>query len=86
MDAEIRYLSELKYGQKGIIDSFIDYELSLKLLEMGCVPGEWVEVIRIAPFGDPIAISVSGYVLSLRRNEAATIKVIFENKKNKRRD
>jgi ferrous iron transport protein A len=75
VEAELRYLSELKPGQKGLIDSFTDYELSLKLLEMGCVPGEMIEVLRIAPFGDPMAFSVSGYVLSLRKNEAATVKV-----------
>lgn len=75
MDGVLRNLSELKLRQKGIIDSFTDYELSLKLLEMGCIPGEIVEVIRIAPFGDPIAISVSGYVLSLRKDEAATVRV-----------
>lgn len=73
------YLSELKLGQKGIIDSFTDYELSLKLLEMGCIPGEEVELIRIAPFGDPLAISVSGYILSLRKDEAATVKLQIEN-------
>jgi ferrous iron transport protein A len=71
----VRYLSELRPGETGIIDSFTDYELSLKLLEMGCIPGETVEVIRIAPLGDPIAIDVSGYVLSLRKNEARTIRV-----------
>lgn len=40
---------------------------------MGCVPGEIVKVEKIAPLGDPISISVSGYNLSLRLNEAATI-------------
>ena len=67
------HLTSLKRGQKGIIVSFTDYELSLKLMEMGCLPGEEIEVIRIAPFGDPIAYSVAGYVLSMRRNEAATV-------------
>lgn len=75
MAEEKYFLSELKLGQKGIIDSFTDYELSLKLLEMGCIPGEEIEVIRIAPWGDPIAISISGYVLGLRKAEAATIKL-----------
>ena len=75
MDAEVKYLSELKLGQKGIIESFTDYELSLKLLEMGCIPGEIIEVLRIAPFGDPLAISISGYILSLRKEEAATVRI-----------
>ena len=68
-------LSELKRGQEALIDSFTDYDLSLKLLEMGCLPGEVIRVTRIAPLGDPIAIWVSGYQLSLRKDEAATIKV-----------
>ena len=75
MEAVICNLSELKPGQIGVIESFKDYELSLKLLEMGCIPGETVEVIRIAPFGDPLAISVSGYVLVLRKDEAETVVV-----------
>jgi ferrous iron transport protein A len=72
---QIRYLSELKKGDRGIIDSFTDYELSLKLLEMGCIPGEEIEIVRVAPLGDPIAISVSGYMLSMRKDEARTIRV-----------
>jgi ferrous iron transport protein A len=68
-------LSDLKRGQEAVIDSFTDYELSLKLLEMGCIPGEKIRVIRIAPLGDPMAILVSGYQLSMRKSEAATVRV-----------
>lgn len=68
-------LSDLRRGDKAIIDSFTDYEASLKLLEMGCIPGEKIEVIRIAPLGDPIAILVAGYLLSMRRDEAAAVVV-----------
>jgi ferrous iron transport protein A len=75
MNAETCNLSMLKRGQKAVIDSFTDYDLSLKLLEMGCIPGEVIEVSRIAPLGDPIAIFVAGYQLSLRKDEAATIRV-----------
>jgi ferrous iron transport protein A len=68
-------LSDLKPGQKAIIESITDFEASLKLMEMGCIPGEMVELSRKAPLGDPIAITISGYQLSLRKSEAATIKV-----------
>ncbi len=71
----IRTLSSMRKGQKGVIDSFTDYELSLKLMEMGCIPGEIIEVIRIAPLGDPIAISISGYMLGLRKDEASSVNV-----------
>ena len=68
-------LSELKPGQEGIIKEFKSNELFLKLMEMGCVPGEIIKVEKIAPLGDPISISVSGYSLSLRLNEAEHILV-----------
>lgn len=66
-------LSELVPGETGIVKEFTDLEMSVKLMEMGCLPGEQVTVSRIAPLGDPIAISVSGYQLSLRKFEASTI-------------
>ena len=66
-------LSQLMPGQSGVIKEFTDVEMSVKLMEMGCLPGEEVRVCRIAPLGDPIAINVSGYQLSLRRFEASTI-------------
>lgn len=66
-------LSQLKVGQKGTIVSFTDLEMSIKLMEMGCLPGEVVEVERFAPFGDPMAIQVAGYKLCLRLSEAEVI-------------
>lgn len=68
-------LSELKIGERAIIDSFSDNELAFRLLEMGCTPGEIVQLDRIAPLGDPIAISISGYLLCLRKAEASTVLV-----------
>ncbi len=75
MKQKLQNLSDLKLGEKAIIDSFTDNLMALKLLEMGCTPGETVQLNRIAPMGDPIAISVSGYLLSLRKEEASTILV-----------
>ncbi|PST84653.1 ferrous iron transport protein A [Pedobacter yulinensis] len=66
-------LSELRPGEKATIVSFSDADMSVKLMEMGCLPGEVVEVERFAPLGDPIAIRVAGYQLCLRRSEAAVI-------------
>lgn len=68
-------LSELRIGQSATIDAFTDENMSVKLLEMGCLPGEMVRVNYIAPFGCPMAITVAGYTLSLRMQEAATILV-----------
>ena len=53
--------------------SFESNDLFLKLMEMGCVPGEHIKVEQVAPLGDPISISVAGYNLSLRLNEAHNI-------------
>jgi len=66
-------LSELVPGEIGVVKEFTDLEMSVKLMEMGCLPGESVTVSRVAPLGDPIAINVSGYQLSLRKFEASTI-------------
>lgn len=68
-------LSELKPGQRCIIQAFTDLELSIKLMEMGCLPGTEIIFERVAPLGDPIAITVAGYQLSLRKEEASTILV-----------
>ena len=66
-------LSEIKSGNSGIIKSFENQEFSLKLMEMGCIPGEVIRVEQVAPFKDPISVSVSGYILSLRLKEAESI-------------
>ena len=66
-------LDTLILGQSATIKEFTDDFLSLKFIEMGCLPGEKIKLCNIAPFGDPIAIEVSGYLLSLRKQEAATI-------------
>ncbi len=65
----------MKPGQEGIIKEFNSNEIFLKLMEMGCVPGEKILLEQIAPLGDPISVNVSGYHLSLRLNEAEHILV-----------
>ena len=66
-------LSELAVGKTGIIKEFENDDIFLKLMEMGCIPGETVKVDQVAPLGDPISITVAGYRLSLRLNEAEKI-------------
>ncbi len=68
-------LSQLRPGQKAIIKDFDNQEIYLKLMEMGCLPGEHLVVEQRAPLGDPVSISISGYTLSLRLNEAEHILV-----------
>jgi ferrous iron transport protein A len=69
----MKRLSEIKIGKTVVIHSFEKDDIFIKLMEMGCVPGERVKVEQKAPLGDPISISVSGYTLSLRLNEAEKI-------------
>ena len=68
-------LSEIKIGKKVIIRAYENDDIFLKLMEMGCVPGESIVVEKIAPFKDPISVFVAGYTLSLRLNEAEHILV-----------
>ena len=60
-------------GRSAIISSFENDDIFLKLMEMGCVPGEIIKVDQAAPLGDPISITVAGYHLSLRLDEAELI-------------
>jgi ferrous iron transport protein A len=69
----MKRLSEIKIGKTVVIHSFEKDDIFIKLMEMGCVPGERGKVEQKAPLGDPISISVSGYTLSLRLNEAEKI-------------
>ena len=66
-------LSQLRPGQKAVIKEFDNQEIHLKLMEMGCLPGENITMEQMAPLGDPVSISISGYTLSLRLIEAEHI-------------
>jgi ferrous iron transport protein A len=69
----MKRLSQVKQGKIVTIVSFENNELLLKLMEMGCIPGEKIKIEQVAPLGDPISIAVAGYTLSLRLNEAHSI-------------
>jgi ferrous iron transport protein A len=69
----VKQLSKLKVGEFGVVSRFTDDTVSTKLMEMGCLPGELVRVVKTAPLGDPMAIEVSGYELSLRMLEASCV-------------
>ena len=70
-------LADCKKGDKLIIKHIDDIPLSVQLYCMGCIPGEHIIVERIAPFGDPILISVEDSFISLRKKDAALLKVKF---------
>jgi len=72
-------LSELKPGQRAVIKKFGSHEIHLKLMEMGCLPGESISMEQVAPLGDPVSVYVAGYTLSLRLDEAEHIIVDIIN-------
>jgi ferrous iron transport protein A len=66
----------LKIGEKAIITHVDLDKIPMKLLEMGCLPGNELEVIQIAPFGDPIYLNVNnGSHLAIRMETAHEIEV-----------
>ena len=69
-------LDELRAGQRARIESLQGDDVVVqRLLEMGLLEGEEIEVVGFAPFGDPLEIRVRDYCLSLRRREAARVRV-----------
>lgn len=68
-------ISSLKKGEKGIIKEFDVEAIPLKLLEMGCLPGNVVEILQIAPFGDPLYLNINGCHLAIRLETAREIEV-----------
>lgn len=71
-----RPLDRLHPGERGIITRLEgDPVIARRLMELGLVPGTPVEMVRRAPLGDPIELSVRGVHLSLRRSEASHIHV-----------
>jgi ferrous iron transport protein A len=72
----VRSLKELEPMEKGrIVKVGGEGEIRRRLLDMGVVNGAMVEVLRIAPLGDPVQIKIKGYDLALRKTEAANIQV-----------
>lgn len=68
-------LADLRVGDRAAVVEVdgVD-ETSLRLMEMGLTPGVEVELLGVAPLGDPLEFELRGYRLSLRRAEARRIK------------
>ena len=72
-----RTLQELSPGESGMILSVGNQSGAVKrrLVDMGLTPGTVVKVTKIAPLGDPLEVSLRGYELSLRKDDAAQIQI-----------
>ncbi len=68
-------INSLRKNEKAIIKDFDIDIIPLKLLEMGCLPGNTVELLQIAPFGDPLYLDVNGSHLAIRVETAREIEV-----------
>lgn len=68
-------VAHLKLGQRGVIKEFTKNPLPIKLLELGCLPGNEIELVQIAPLRDPIYINVNGSHIAIRRSVALQIEL-----------
>jgi len=66
-------IADLKKGEKGIITDSSSEDIPLKLLEMGCLPGNEVHLLQLAPFSDPMYLNVNDCYLAIRKETAALI-------------
>lgn len=75
IEEQVLPLSQLPAGRRAVIRHHEQSDFQLTLMEMGCIPGEPVWIEMIAPMGDPLAIQIAGYHLSIRRQDANNIMV-----------
>lgn len=73
MEIMEKNIIDLKKGEGGIISRIEQSEISQRLLEMGLVPGTSFEISSISPFGDPIAIRLKDFAVSMRLADAKNI-------------
>jgi ferrous iron transport protein A len=66
-------VAHLKKGQRGIITDVSSIYIPLKLLEMGCLPGNFVELVQVAYFSDPMYLNINGTHLAIRKETALHI-------------
>ena len=76
-ESQARTLQELSPGESGMIVSVGNQSGAVKrrLVDMGLTPGTVVKVTKIAPLGDPLEVSLRGYELSLRKEDAGQIQI-----------
>ena len=68
-------IADLKKGEKAIISGNVSDDVPIKLLEMGCLPGNEVQLLQVAPFSDPMYLNINGSHLAIRKDIAALIQI-----------
>ncbi len=74
-------LANLKRGERCVITDVSSIHIPLKLLEMGCLPGNYVELVQVAPFQDPMYLNINGTHLAIRKETAIHVlikKIVHE--------
>ena len=73
---KMKHLNELKVGESAkIVRLAGEGAVKRRMMDMGLTKGTEVTVRKVAPLGDPIELTVRGYELSIRKDEAATIEI-----------
>lgn len=80
LKTEAMLITELRKGDKGIISGIEDSNVKQRLIEMGLIPGTQFTISSVSPFGDPIAIRLKDFAISLRLSDASKIIVTEVNK------
>ena len=68
-------IATLKKGQRAVIKEFSTDHVPLKLLEMGCLPGNEVTLVQIAPFNDPLYLNINESHIAIRKETAMQIEI-----------
>ncbi len=63
-------LADLKRGEKAVISDTSSNEIPLKLIEMGCLPGNEVSLVAVRQFSDPMYLNINGTHLAIRKETA----------------
>jgi ferrous iron transport protein A len=72
----VRTLNQLEPGERAtIVKVGGEGPVRRRILDMGVVSGAEIEVVRVAPLGDPVEFLIKGYNLSLRKSEAKNVQV-----------
>ena len=76
MSAATASLDALRIGERGRVEPGpAEHPAFLRLLSMGLLPGTEVRVVQVAPLGDPVEVEFNGMRLSLRKADAASVRV-----------
>jgi ferrous iron transport protein A len=68
-------IADLKKGEKAVITDMSSNFIPLKLFEMGCLPGNEVQLVQNTPFRDPLYLNINDSYLAIRQDTAKQIEI-----------